>query len=527
MKTKSVLSICLTVASCFCVSAQVTTVFWDPGQRGTVEEPTGGAGTWNFTSAQWYDATNNNNVTWDNTGTFRAVFDGTNGGQVQIATGLIIEAESLVINKPDYRFTGGGVRRMTVHSGIIEANEDVTINVVITNPPSATTLAGIIKTGPARLIFGVNNNTFLGGLYVLQGSVVITNKFQIGGTDTPITINGGIGVFGLTDNVSARMLYIGDDGATVHLPEATDSWLFQMNTGTNGTLTKTGPGVFSLGYNYEGGTEVHVSQRTGATIIEEGTLGAYTTYGSALGTGPVTVRTNGILTGPGLIGGHVTVHGTISPIGSGALNELALPNMTLANGLDLSEGGTYRWELLAFNDDADGSPRADFDRITVTDGNLALGGASTLDIQFGGTAAAPDENEPFWQANHTWTILELSGTAANPGNSNFDSLLNASHPAGAFTTAVAPDGSVVLTFTSAVAPPQQPEIAGISVSDGTNAAFSWSSIDGRSYQVEYTTNLTTAEWIVLTNVTATGDTTAIVDDSATDPQRFYRVVLLP
>jgi len=63
---------------------------------------------------------------------------------------------------------------------------------------------------------------------------------------------------------------------------------------------------------------------------------------------------------------------------------------------------------------------------------------------------------------------------------------------------------------------------------GNTIAFTWSALLGRSYQVQFTTNLTQTNWralglpIAATNVTATGS-----DTIGADRQRFYRVVLLP
>jgi len=507
----------------FPAGAQPTTLYWDPTSTGSTNG--GGAGTWNLTSLLWFDGASN--VVWTNDGTCRAVFGGPAGGAVQIASGLIIEAHSLVVNQSGYSFTGGGVRRLTVHSGVLEANADFSISMIITNPPSATNLVGIIKTGPGKLTFAMANNTFLGGLYVLDGTLVLNDKQPIGGPSQPLIINGGTVELYTSQNVSDRILYIGDNGATINVPVQTNSWLFQQNTGTNGTLTKISAGVLNLGNNSNGGQAIHVSARTGPTIIAEGTLGAYTAVGSALGTGPVLVQTNGTLAGPGLIGGAVTVQGALSPAGSGLTNLLALPNMTLANGLDMSGGGTYVWELLALKDDTDGSPRGDFDRVTITNGNLVLGGSSKLSIRFAGTANNPDSGDPFWQANHSWTIIELTGTAANPSAANFATLENATYAAGTFSTSVEPNGSIKLHFTSSVAPPPAPHIETIVNEGRTNVILTWTSVAGKNYQVQFNTNLATTNWTALTNLTATGALTTVTDADAAAPARFYRVVLLP
>ena len=63
---------------------------------------------------------------------------------------------------------------------------------------------------------------------------------------------------------------------------------------------------------------------------------------------------------------------------------------------------------------------------------------------------------------------------------------------------------------------------------GQTLGITWSSVFGQKYQVEYTTNLNAAVWhnlgapVIATNVTAT-----VFDAIGPDPQRFYRVALVP
>jgi hypothetical protein len=201
--------------------------------------------------------------------------------------------------------------------------------------------------------------------------------------------------------------------------------------------------------------------------------------------------------------------------------------LTFGGGLDLSEGGVYNWQLGSLKDSSDGIAGTDFDQIVLTNGNLALGGSSKLNISFTGAATAPELGEPFWQANRSWTIVNLSETASNSPASNFASLQNASYPAGTFATSVGTNGSIILTFTSAsVVNP--PHIDAIVVTDRTNATITWSSVSGRMYEVRYNTNLNTTNWTAFTNITAMGGSTTITHIvAAGDAQRYYRVVLLP
>jgi hypothetical protein len=54
----------------------------------------------------------------------------------------------------------------------------------------------------------------------------------------------------------------------------------------------------------------------------------------------------------------------------------------------------------------------------------------------------------------------------------------------------------------------------------------WSSVAGRTYQVQYSANAKPTNWSLLATVPATGPTASIAE-TITGPQRFYRVVLLP
>ncbi|HVM50681.1 MAG TPA: choice-of-anchor tandem repeat GloVer-containing protein [Candidatus Acidoferrum sp.] len=63
---------------------------------------------------------------------------------------------------------------------------------------------------------------------------------------------------------------------------------------------------------------------------------------------------------------------------------------------------------------------------------------------------------------------------------------------------------------------------------GFTATLTWSSLLGCAYQLQYRTDLAQGDWldVVGSRVVASGDSTVGFDYSASDPQRFYRVVLL-
>jgi hypothetical protein len=190
----------------------------------------------------------------------------------------------------------------------------------------------------------------------------------------------------------------------------------------------------------------------------------------------------------------------------------------MTNGLNLSSGGTYVWEMAA---NTTNNPGSSYDQISLTGGNLVLGGASTLSLQFTGSASAPNSSVPFWQTRESWRIISFGGSAANPGNTTFASISNGVYAAGYFT-AVADGSGIVLNFTpgTIAAPVLSSTIVGAGT---TNATISWSSVAGVDYKVEYSTNLARGVWLLLGDVTASGTNSSIVDTSGA-PVRFYRVV---
>jgi uncharacterized repeat protein (TIGR03803 family) len=61
-----------------------------------------------------------------------------------------------------------------------------------------------------------------------------------------------------------------------------------------------------------------------------------------------------------------------------------------------------------------------------------------------------------------------------------------------------------------------------------HVTFVWASFSGAVYRVEYRTNLTLGTWLLLaSSVPSAGNTTSFSDSLLSDPQRFYRIVLLP
>jgi hypothetical protein len=105
------------------------------------------------------------------------------------------------------------------------------------------------------------------------------------------------------------------------------------------------------------------------------------------------------------------------------------------------------------------------------------------------------------------------------------------------TTGATPNLGVELTFLDVIGwdlvtgtPPPPPVIPTIQKvgRSGNTINFSWASAVGRSYQVQYRTNLTQVGWLNLGSpIAAVSTTTSSSDTIGTGPRRFYRISLVP
>jgi autotransporter-associated beta strand protein len=379
----------------------------------------------------------------------------------------------------------------TYSGGTILNNGEIAIGISSTGPADAPT-SGALGTG--NLTVGNINASLsaFGGARTLANHVILgnTSPFALVGTND-LVLSGNVDL-----NSIACTLQVDNTGATT---------LSGIIAGANG-LTKTGNGTLTLSGN---------NTYTGATTNNAGTL----LVNGSLASPSITVNAGATLGGTGTINGAVTVAAGGS-VGAGTSPGI----LVITNGLDLGAGGTNVFELAA---NSTSNPGVDFDQISLTGGNLVLGGASRVLVNFISAATLPDSTNSFWQQTNTWKIIALSGGAANPGATVFagvDSVAGTN--AGTFTTSADASG-VYLTFipSAVLLPPPavlDPNIVGAGT---TSAQVSWSSVVAASYTLQYKTNLNDAVWLNLTNLTASGTNTTIVDNTSPVPnQRFYRVV---
>ena len=77
-------------------------------------------------------------------------------------------------------------------------------------------------------------------------------------------------------------------------------------------------------------------------------------------------------------------------------------------------------------------------------------------------------------------------------------------------------------------PVPYPSFRSVSKMSNSNAVvFNWNSMTGFVYQVQYSTNLASTNWINLSTNTATGPVLSLTNSYGSDPRRFYRIRRLP
>ena len=83
----------------------------------------------------------------------------------------------------------------------------------------------------------------------------------------------------------------------------------------------------------------------------------------------------------------------------------------------------------------------------------------------------------------------------------------------------------IVTLDLSVPPPLNLQVA---TTSDAGLTLSWNALMGRAYRVQFNTDLTLTNWsnLVLRR-TVTNTTMTAVDSTVSDPQRFYRVFLLP
>lgn len=273
-----------------------------------------------------------------------------------------------------------------VGSGTSAPAINIASGATLTNTGASTHghFGNVTMAGGATITTGSGTGSYNGENYQLNGNVTVTGgstAAQITREGSRTNANSGLALRGTrTFNV---MDVTGNSGAD--LTVSTELEASDADTGVNqGALIKTGNGTMALNAN---------NTYTGTTLVSAGTL----LVNGALGSGAVTVDSNGTLGGgsatAGVIAGNVTVNGTLSP-GSSA------GTLALGGNLLLNSTATLNWELDAAAPLSLGLGVNDL---------VTVGGVLTLDgtLNVAGTGSFTGVN------SGTWTLLTYGSLVDN------------------------------------------------------------------------------------------------------------------
>ena len=249
-----------------------------------------------------------------------------------------------------------------------------------------------------------------------------------------------------------------------------------------GALNKAGGGTMTL---------LSANTYTGGTLVSGGTLLANGTISNS----PVSIANGGSLGGSGTINGSVQVQsgGTImggSPAGVGTL---AVGTLNLG----------------------DGSSAATTSRFNISAGGIILAGS--MNVLGTNTINISDTSLPLG----TNTLLSYAGAIGGSGFAGFKLGTLPTLPAGASASLRNTGFAVQLVVAQLVAPVLSQTVS----RSGAGFGLSFTGVNGQSYRVLFSTNLTwpLTNWLTLTNGVFGLGQINFVDASATNHERFYRV----
>jgi len=262
----------------------------------------------------------------------------------------------------------------------------------LTNQPIGG--AGIInKTSTATVTLTGINLTTTGSLNIQQGTLATDGNLSgvgpigLGDGSTPDVI---LNLTGTTTPTLSRPLTLNGDGvneSTIRVDAAAAIKTYSgLISGTNGILTKTGPGALLL---------TGLNTYTGSTTISAGALFVNGQAGtnSGTGTGPVTVASGATFGGNGRAAGAITIDA-----GATITAGTAPATQVLTAGSTVSLNGRYLVNLF-------GTGATQASRINAG-GNVSLGGTSALELGLSGTTVDALRTAVGTGNTQTYTIVD-------------------------------------------------------------------------------------------------------------------------
>jgi hypothetical protein len=189
MKRQRIARLCATAVALFSTFAFshlsfAQTVTW--GVNGA-----GGSGTWDTTTADWYNGTTN--VPWPSSG--NAVFAGPSGGTVNVSGGPVVS--SMTFNTPGYTLQGAFIN--SSNGGLtVTTNADATIGTPLTAPVASPGNL-VTKNGVGTLTL-TGSSTFM-NFQVNQGQMYVGGSAPLGLSN--VTLANAPGVVLTLDPVGA------------------------------------------------------------------------------------------------------------------------------------------------------------------------------------------------------------------------------------------------------------------------------------------------------------------------------------
>jgi len=142
----------------------------------------------------------------------------------------------------------------------------------------------------------------------------------------------------------------------------------------------------------------------------------------------------------------------------------------------------------------------------------------------------PNEFSVAWNGNTLFDQVNiLPITSPSSGWTNLQFIVTATNTASVLQIG-GRDDNYYLGVDDVSVVPVPPTALQTSLAAGANGVtFSWNAATGLVYQVQYTTNLFSPNWVILKNITATNTPISFTDTNSisTQPQGFYRLLLLP
>ena len=178
-------------------AARAANLFWDVNGS---TAGLGGTGTWDTTSANWFNA--GSNTTASGTGATAAIgafttndvayFAGTAGTSYTVTLGEAVTIGGLNFSGfTNYDIVGASALTLGVPAGK-PAQPTVSVaggsRVTVTAKLSGS--QGLLKTGNGTLVLGNSANDFTGDLLIRGGAVVITDSAQLGAGTGPVMVQG-------------------------------------------------------------------------------------------------------------------------------------------------------------------------------------------------------------------------------------------------------------------------------------------------------------------------------------------------